>query len=83
MAFREDENQSSRYQKQAFASFLLYAVLAFLYIFIGGSVLLFPKYWSDFPTAAKLAFGFLCIAYGCFRLYRAYDAYRQKMAEAE
>lgn len=80
MTMQEEEKRA---RTRAFAIFLIYASLAFLYISIGGSVLIFQNYWSDFSMEIKIAFGILCIAYGLFRLYRAYDTYQQKIAESE
>jgi len=80
---QEEESRVSRYRTRAMAIFLLYSGLAFLYISIGGAVLIFHSYWSDFSLGAKIAFGILCIAYGLFRLYRAYVSYQQKLEELE
>ncbi|MFM9948443.1 MAG: hypothetical protein ACKV1O_10935 [Saprospiraceae bacterium] len=80
---REEESRVNRYRTRAMAIFLLYAGLAFLYISIGGAVLIFNSYWSDFSIGTKIAFGILCIAYGLFRMYRAYVSYQQKLEELE
>ncbi|NUN99145.1 MAG: hypothetical protein HUU01_00880 [Saprospiraceae bacterium] len=79
----EEKLSPNRHQEKAFALFLLYAGLALLYISIGGAVLIFHRYWSDFSIGMKIAFGLLCIVYGSFRLYRAYDTYQHKIEAAE
>ncbi len=79
----QEETQLTRHRARVLAILLLYAGLAFLYISIGGAVLIFHSYWSDFSIGMKIAFGILCIAYGLFRLYRAYDTYQQKLEELE
>ncbi len=79
----QEENRINRYRARALAIFLLYAGLALLYISIGGAVLIFNSYWSDFSIGPKIAFGILCIAYGLFRLYRANVSYQQKLEELE
>lgn len=75
------ETRFNRHRTGAIATFFMYAALATLYIVIGGAVLLFQKYWRDFPTGMKIAFGVLCMVYGLFRLYRAFEIYREKMEE--
>ena len=76
------ENRFNRHRAGAYAAFLMYASLAVLYLIIGGAVLGFQKYWLNFPTGVKIAFGVLCILYGLFRLYRAYEIYKEKIGEA-
>lgn len=76
------ESRFNRHRTGALATFLMYASLGVLYIFIGAAILLFQQYWRDFPFSVKLAFSILCILYGLFRLYRAYEIYREKIEEA-
>lgn len=53
------------------------ATLAVLYIVMGGVILSARNFW-DLPFAIQLAFGVLCIVYGCYRLYRAYVRYKEQ-----
>ncbi len=77
----QPNSRFNRHQSGAFAVFLMYAGLAALYILIGAAVLIFQQYWRDFQIELKIAFGVLCLVYGCFRLYRAYRNYREKLDE--
>ncbi|MFN7115871.1 MAG: hypothetical protein ACK4TA_03680 [Saprospiraceae bacterium] len=83
MATTMQETRFNRHRTGALAIFLMYASLAGLYIAVGAAVLIFQKYWRDFPVGMKIAFGVLCLLYGLFRLYRAYSNYQDKQADLE
>ncbi len=56
---------------------IFYAAIAMLYVVLGSAVLFVRGYLGNIPPYAKIIFGVACTAYGVFRLYRAYNYYRE------
>lgn len=68
-------------EKSDFMIFLFKCVLGVLYI-VMGIVVYYIKdnlAFESYPESLKIAFSVICILYGAFRLYRAFNA--EKMEE--
>ena len=52
-------------------------LLAILYVVMGTVILNAKNLW-DLPKIAQVSFGGLCIVYGIYRLYRAYQEFIAK-----
>ena len=56
---------------------LFYFALASLYVVLGAAVLFVPGYLGSLPMFVKSIFGVACVAYGLFRIYRAYHYFKE------
>ncbi len=61
---------------------LFRTLLAFSYILLGFFAYLNRGLVTEYPTWAVMAFVMLCVAYGIFRIYRAYTFYQECIEKA-